>query len=360
MSVALFNCVDKFLNKKGSKLEVIFLFHKCFSEKEENLNFLMETCEEVYDHICGEYICEEEKVLYILQRMNYEYDIFSVETLVKKIYPKFSQTKEMCKIMSYCLRLKKFYSFRKEDVIKSFMHVLDHNVDLSFEQLCPIHTPEVKNVFKSDLELYKISSYCDIFREKDTDTIVKIEIIGETCLNAASEIYLLKRMSHKNIAKISNIILLKEDSGKTISYGFSMKNYGLSLDNPTIASIVKNDIRVVAKEILSALRYIHDDIGIVHHDIKPQNILYDGNITLIDFGLSKPVNQVTDLSCSFGFEPPELQYYCITSEVFTGLIDIWAAGKTLSQFCNLPFLEKMLEEEVSKRYSAKKILERYF
>lgn len=40
-------------------------------------------------------------------------------------------------------------------------------------------------------------------------------------------------------------------------------------------------------QLISTLNYIHKQ-GIVHRDLKSENILFDGeNITIIDFGTSK-------------------------------------------------------------------------
>ena len=48
-------------------------------------------------------------------------------------------------------------------------------------------------------------------------------------------------------------------------------------------------------QMLDGLSFIHDSCGIVHRDIKPQNIflMEDGNIKIGDFGLSKDLNKET-------------------------------------------------------------------
>lgn len=57
-------------------------------------------------------------------------------------------------------------------------------------------------------------------------------------------------------------------------------------------------------KILSAINHIHSK-GIVHRDIKPDNILFltkqiDSEIKIIDFGLSVKCNEGKDLSTIVG------------------------------------------------------------
>ena len=48
--------------------------------------------------------------------------------------------------------------------------------------------------------------------------------------------------------------------------------------------------RNISKKVLDAIAYIHN-VNILHRDIKPENILLtnDGNVKLLDFGLSRSV-----------------------------------------------------------------------
>jgi serine/threonine protein kinase len=64
--------------------------------------------------------------------------------------------------------------------------------------------------------------------------------------------------------------------------------------------------------IFKALKYLHDDLNVIHRDIKPQNIVitdYDdlSKVKLIDFGLAVKSTKVQDFAkCgTLLYTPPE-------------------------------------------------------
>lgn len=90
-------------------------------------------------------------------------------------------------------------------------------------------------------------------------------------------------------------------------------------------------------QILEALCYIHAE-GVVHLDIKPENILVtktdcDAKITLIDFNLSQRLvkGQVTiDYACgTFDFKAPEV----LPESTVTSAADMWSFGIFLYALC---------------------------
>ncbi len=147
--------------------------------------------------------------------------------------------------------------------------------------------------------------------------------------------------------------------------------------------------KILFRQIIQGISYIHSK-GIVHRDIKLENILLDLNniIKICDFGVGKIVKPGIKLKEQCGtpvYMAPEI----VKGEEYEGFpVDIWSAGVALyimlsgnipfnrdnthdlqSAIVNLPFkkiekisdkandlLEKILEKDPEKRYTAIQIL----
>ena len=100
----------------------------------------------------------------------------------------------------------------------------------------------------------------------------------------ASEARILSMLSHPNIVKLYESNLNAPTRYFAMEYieGINLKKHILSR-----GALDTEEILFFSRQILSALEEVHDK-GIVHSDIKPQNIvvLADGSIRLMDFGIS--------------------------------------------------------------------------
>lgn len=82
----------------------------------------------------------------------------------------------------------------------------------------------------------------------------------------------------------------------------------------------------IMKKLLRAISHCHAS-GVVHRDIKPENVMYgrDGEIKLIDFGLSKSVQskntQLTTIAGTPYYMAPEV----IDGE-YNSQCDVWSLG----------------------------------
>ncbi|MDD3732292.1 MAG: protein kinase, partial [candidate division Zixibacteria bacterium] len=101
------------------------------------------------------------------------------------------------------------------------------------------------------------------------------------------------RISHPNVMAIYDMDTARDrETGRDLNYIVMEYISGLSLtDYLQKKSLATSDILRVAEKVAAGLAAAHK-LGIVHRDIKPDNIKIDeeGNPKILDFGLAKPVD----------------------------------------------------------------------
>ena len=189
------------------------------------------------------------------------------------------------------------------------------------------------------------------------------QIITTPLDGIVKEISILKKVNHRNLVKLYEIMNNKKkaklylvleycENGDLMSYDevqnkFTVnknifKNYLKSKENSGEIDVDKlyyseNQIRRFIRQTIRGLNYLHR-IGIIHRDIKPNNILLDKNneCKIIDFNFSSILdkhwidNVGKKVDCNDFFRPPEIcDLESDELHDYKGApLDIWAIGVT--------------------------------
>ena len=127
-------------------------------------------------------------------------------------------------------------------------------------------------------------------------------------LSIEDEILISTTCQHKNLVKVYDLIEIKEDKYLILEYCnggdlLSASNkYRLKYGEVIEESI----IRKIILDIFSGLKCLHDN-NIIHHDIKPQNILlnYDNEDDLNNINFTNCTFKITDFSVSSNLKEKE-------------------------------------------------------
>jgi len=187
-----------------------------------------------------------------------------------------------------------------------------------------------------------------------TNKIVAIKILEKEKmkendkLRLEREIKILKKVRHKNIVNLYNVINSKKEIYIIMEY---IKGTELFSYINEKKKLKENEACYFYQQIISGIEYL-EKLKIVHRDIKPENIIIENNknIKIIDFGLSNiyPENNILFSSCgSPCYAPPEM----IMGKNYTGSgVDIWSSGIVLfGMLCGyLPFTD-LNEQKLYKK-----------
>lgn len=152
--------------------------------------------------------------------------------------------------------------------------------------------------------------------------------------NVKKEIQLLRRLQHKNIIQLVDVLYNEEKQKMYMIMEYCVCGMQEMLDSVPEKRFPVFQAHGYFCQLLDGLEYLHSQ-GIVHKDIKPGNLLLttDGALKISDLGVAEALHPFAeDDTCrtsqgSPAFQPPEIANGL---ETFSGFkVDIWSAGVTL-------------------------------
>lgn len=183
----------------------------------------------------------------------------------------------------------------------------------------------------NDGELISTGTYGSVFVAKYKDFNKPVALKKQKWeMNGIVEVSVLKYLCHENIIQLIDVDIVV---GRKIC--MIMPYYRRNLHEVVGRSGIKEKIAIkYSTQLLKAVEYCHD-MGIIHQDIKPENIMvtddYD-QIVLIDFGISNIYSyaNVRYLSpiCTLYYRPPEILLECPT---YDNKVDIWSVGCVIAE-----------------------------
>eukprot|EP00906_Rhabdomonas_costata_P009462 RCo013386 len=199
-------------------------------------------------------------------------------------------------------------------------------------------------------------SYGQVFEALDRVTGEKVAIkrirptAFETLLSIHRvwrEVSLLHLLRHENIVKMKNVLPLPSSDFSSVFIVTERMDYDLAMlmsmsNQGSSSGFILNEAFAMCfmYQILCGLRYMHKG-GILHRDLKPQNILVGPNceVRICDLGLARHLEEDISMTGQIAgrfYRAPELLMDTAEHLAYTGAVDVWAAGCILGELLSIP------------------------
>jgi fused-like protein len=138
--------------------------------------------------------------------------------------------------------------------------------------------------------------------------------------NLRQEIEILKKLRHENIVLLLDTFETKTEFCLVMEHAQGELFEILEEDH----SLPEDVIRSIAKQLVSALYYLHSN-RIIHRDMKPQNILIsqDGIVKLCDFGFARAMSSNTVVLTSIKGTPLYMSPELVQEQPYNNTVDLW-------------------------------------
>ncbi|KAG0438718.1 Cyclin-dependent kinase 1 [Dictyocoela muelleri] len=148
------------------------------------------------------------------------------------------------------------------------------------------------------------------------------------------EMSALKSINHPSIIKLYEIICSKNNLYLVFEYMDVDLRTFLDRMFAQKQRLSDHEIKEMSYQIIAGVEYCHS-IGILHRDLKPQNILVNktGQLKICDFGLCRsigiPLRTYTKDIVTLWYRPPEL---LLGGKHYSKQVDVWSLGCIISEF----------------------------
>ncbi|KAI5182272.1 hypothetical protein PAEPH01_2873, partial [Pancytospora epiphaga] len=151
------------------------------------------------------------------------------------------------------------------------------------------------------------------------------------------EVFLLKNLKHSAIINLMEVI--HNDDRMYLVFEYLETDLKQLIDQYNSKSVKfdRSVVRKMAQQLCTAVAFCHSR-NIFHRDLKPQNILVDGdfNVKLGDFGLGRaagiPPRSYTQEIITLWYRPPELLLGC---KYYDSSVDIWSLACIIAEMRTL-------------------------
>ncbi|KAI9224182.1 kinase-like domain-containing protein [Blastocladiella britannica] len=150
-------------------------------------------------------------------------------------------------------------------------------------------------------------------------------------ITAIREIKLLKRLEHKNVVKMLDVVVDCSDGSIYMVFPYIEHDLaGLLLNRHVVLD--EGQIKSLMRQMFHGINYLHSN-NIVHRDLKTANLLVTraGELKVGDFGLARTLDprceeRLTPMVVTRWYRPPELLIGFRPPFRYSAAIDIWGAG----------------------------------